>query len=343
MTDNGIFAFNITSSESFLEKDLKERNNSVYKTLKPVFNNILIINGERNIFISSKNNSCKLSAENISGNLNKRKIKNKFFTQRYINYRLNKYNQDFINTVYNNSDKTIPYNKVLKPVLYQMETVVWSSYFSASLKNMALIFNKYGFLLYPFFFILALALIISGKKVNILSGLSMSAGLNMMTLELIIIYLFQVHIGSLYSQIGAITAVFMLGSALGVLVEKKINSGSDNKKGISFSMILMSFVAVFLFSYSYANIINVLSGYIFLISLNLLTGLSGGMFFSSAVRNEDKNTSALIYSMDTLGAGIGSLITLSSLICRAGVNNSCLMIFTSLFILLVIIRMKKYR
>lgn len=65
LTDNGIFAFNITSSESFLEKDLKERNNSVYKTLKPVFNNILIINGERNIFISSKNNSCKLSAENI--------------------------------------------------------------------------------------------------------------------------------------------------------------------------------------------------------------------------------------------------------------------------------------
>ncbi len=53
LAPNGILAFGLPSSENYLNRELRRRNGSIYATLREVFPHVIILPGDRNVFLAS--------------------------------------------------------------------------------------------------------------------------------------------------------------------------------------------------------------------------------------------------------------------------------------------------
>jgi hypothetical protein len=126
LNKKGVFAFKLPSSENFWTTALQKRNASIYKTLKAVFNDIVVLPGTSNIFIAS-NDSLTRDPVILSERLRSRRSENKLVTPEYINYI---YKNDRFNEIAGLlNDSTAVINTDIKPICYQYTTAIWLSKF----------------------------------------------------------------------------------------------------------------------------------------------------------------------------------------------------------------------
>ena len=305
LNKKGIFAFRLPSSENFWTPALQKRNASVYKSLKNVFKDIVVLPGTSNIFIASNYLLIRDPAI-LSERLRSRQVQNKLVTPEYVNYI---YKNDRFNEISGLlNDNTAMMNTDIKPVCYQYTLAIWFSKFFPGAEQWDLTLTRITqsslskMLLGLFIF----ALIISGRKWKYFrrSFLVFIAGFQGMVLEIILLLNYQMHNGILFQNIGLLIMGFMLGLASGSWIVDRII-----RKFTGILLIISSIIIYLLLGYliSSGNINTFFNSLTALIISGFLT--SGIFAYASRYNVDDqKRIISSLYSSDLLGGLAGSVL-----------------------------------
>ena|GEM_PF-4659265 len=150
-----------------------------------------------------------------------------------------------------------------------------------------------------------------------------STGIVAITVQLVLLLLFQSTFGMVYGAIGVLVALFMVGNGLGALVAKKLSPSNRNILLVLIAYIVLVTVIVF-FSYSFR------SGMFSLFLFFLFNGVSGfivGLRFGVLVK---RVRPSVAYGTDLLGAAAGTATAFLLL-------PSCGVILTLLFLLILLV------
>ena len=305
LNKKGVFAFKLPSSENLWTPALQKRNASIYKSLKAVFKDIVVLPGTSNIFIAS-NDSLIRDPVILSERLRSRRNENKLVTPEYINYI---YKNDRFNEIAGLlNDSTAAINTDIKPICYQYTLAIWLSKFFPGSEKWDFTLTKITqtpltkMLLGFFIFILILA----GRKWKSFrrSFLVFIAGFQGMVLEIILLLNYQMHNGILFQNIGLLIMGFMFGLASGSWIMNRII-----KKYIGFLLITSSIIMYLLLGVliNSGDINTFLNSFIALVISGFLT--SGIFAFASRFNVEDqKKIISPLYTSDLLGGVSGSLL-----------------------------------
>jgi spermidine synthase len=301
----GIFAFKLPSSENFWTSALQKRNASVYKSLKAVFKDIVVLPGTSNIFIAS-NDLLIRDPVILSERLRSRRNLNKLVTPQYINYIYK--NDRFEEIAILLNDSTTAINTDIKPICYQYTITIWLSKFFPGSEQWDLTLTRIaqtplskmllGFLIF--------IIILAGRKWKTFrrSFIVFIAGFQGMVLEIILLLNYQMHNGILFQNIGILIMGFMLGLTLGAWVVNKIIKNYTGILLIILSIIIYLLLGVLISS---GNINTFVITFVALVISGFLT--SGIFAFASRFNVVDqKKIISPLYSSDLLGGVVGSVL-----------------------------------
>lgn len=344
LNPDGIFSIGITSNENYLSEELKNFNGCIYKTLKEVFKEVDIISGGKLLFFATpKEGALTTDSHILSQRFIDRKIQTTYIDEHYFPYRLIKDRIAFVKKEiegYKGVDNTD-----FHPISYFYDIVLWSTQFSTSLRlffNWFAKINLYwiaGLLIVLVF----LHLLISKKRPQFANTAIpiaiMTTGYAGITLEIILLFGFQILYGYVYHRIGIIIASFMVGLVIGTLLMNQILTRVNDKQGIrtftqiEFSIfiysLLLPLVFIFLSHLKTQASIFIAVELLFPI-LTIITGIFVGAEFPLANKLYLKDfhnvgsTAGLIYGFDLFGACSGGLLSTILFIPILGIFQSCI-------------------
>lgn len=313
LDQNGILAFKIRSSENLWTQQLTERNRGIYNSLKSAFDNVLVLPGVVNIFVTSKS-ELTTDVKLLSDRFNERKLETKLVSPRYINYIFTNDRFAEIKKLLSSGIQNI--NSDLQPVCYSYTISIWLSKFFPNLANsenlsLKIVELKTSPVFYVIIIILLGIIVWTRKSVRLKRAvLVFTAGLVGMILEIILILLYQNKNGILFRDIGFLLMAFMVGLSLGSFIVQKLFMLTKNKLllGIflvlGFSLLNISIYCLIKF--------DLMSSLPFISAALLLDGIFVAGVFSFASLYKVENRQAVIsplYSADLIGGCFGSLIT----------------------------------
>lgn len=310
---DGILSVRISAPPDIIGPLFAQFLNTVYSTLATSFHNVIVLPAAKTTFIVSDenlplDNLVSILKERIAlKNLNLSYVNRYFFDYNFTDEKLN-----YIQAGIKKAESHI--NTDLKPVCYYYTTILWGGIMSENLKN---IFIKL-FQLNPIFFLLPLVLIFFlFRRKAIIYFSVFSIGASEISVEVILLILFQVLYGYIYGWVGAIIAFFMLGLASGTLYYLKSQHFSRNLitmlSNIEF-VISLYFTMIILLSMIRLPVANIIIPILIFIG-----GFLGGLHFPVSVKILGKEKAGIIYSVDLLGSSLGALVTAVILIPILGI------------------------
>jgi spermidine synthase len=310
LTKNAVIGFSVSGSSNYLSEESRKLYSSLYNTLKTVFSNVIIVPGNKNYFIASDSPLTHKIADSIE----ERGLKTQYVNRYYIQDDLVKQRAE---TIMDKLSSKVKINRDFKPVTYLLDLKQWVSYFN---------FNYWMPLIFAG--LLALYFLIRLHPVNL--GM-FSAGLAGASIEVLLLVVFQILYGYVYNIVGIIVTVFMVGLAFGTYYREKIVKKTSVHNFYCIQLALGGFALllplVFLIFKNF-HVPSFLIHAIFFI-LMFITSALVGMIFSLASQLRLKKLVRIasdVYSVDLLGAGIGSFLVTVYLIPVLGVINVCLVI-----------------
>jgi spermidine synthase len=292
-TQNTIISYSLATSGNYLNKENIRLHSIIYQTIRKVFSNLIIVPGNRNYFLAS-DNPISLDYKSL---FNSRNIETLYVNPNYIDDRSLKQRSELIQ---NTLDPSAPVNTDLTPTALWAQTINFFSLFNMN-TGILLLF-------------LLLLLLLPLFRLNLVSSSVYITGFTASSLEMLILFAFQVIFGYLYAAAGLIFAVFMAGLSLGVRQQKKWGDFSLFKvqilmmivallvsciililTKISSGFLLVPIIGVIIFIPAY------ITGHQFALALNKLPG-------------EDENKTGYLYGVDLLGSALGLLIISAVLI-----------------------------
>lgn len=360
LSPGGIFSFRVSSAENYISQELGLYLSSLYRTLKLNFPEVLVLPGSNNVFLASNKRGLLFGSwQKFVDRLKEREIPTKFVNENFLPDRLSPMRMKYLeNAIYGEGSRTLSpkmsrINHDLKPISYFYNTILWSKQFHSAEKSVFLFLSEVK----PFWFIAVITVIfgigfsicaISRSK---LPNLSLSAifmaGFTSIFLEMIIVLSFQIFYGYIYSKIGLILTLFMLGLAFGAfLMQKRASQKRINFKNLIliqfFQVALVSFLLLLILYFSEISPPELLVE-CFLLLVITLSGIIGGMEFTLAnhlflsaeggsVYGREKKTTKRAgtgYSVDLFGSSLSSILASAILIPLLGIP-------TTLSLLLVI-------
>jgi spermidine synthase len=209
-------------------------------------------------------------------------------------------------------------NTDTNPSCYYYSLVLWSGRASELLRKILESSAKVhrGFLLLPLF--LVLVFIRSRRRVVYCSVAC--AGATAISLEIVLIVLFQAMQGYLYGWIGAMTAAFMAGLGAGAYLCRTLGRrflhGAAIFRGLAAghaAFALFSIAAIFMIArYS-------IGSWAMLPLLLVLTGVVAGVFFPLALDIAGDGGAGFVYGFDLAGASVAAVATTVILIPAQGI------------------------
>jgi spermidine synthase len=337
LTKVGVIAFKIRSSENIWTRQLTERNAGIYNAVKSSFGNVLVLPGVTNIFIAS---SSKIITDPnlLIERFNSRNLETKLVTPQYINYIFTNDRFAEIQTLL--SSKPHGINSDLQPVCYSYTISIWLSKFFPNLAYsenplIKIINLKNSLMIFIIVILFIGTVIITRKFIGLRRFVFVFlAGVIGMTLEIILILLYQNKNGILYRDIGILLMMFMIGLSLGAYIVDRIfvkmkNQFKGNRiLGIS---LLLGFVVLTFFVYIFLKA-DLITNIFFISAALLLDGIFVSGIFSFVSLYKVENQQAVIsqlYTADLVGGSLGSLLASLILIPVFG-------FYTSLFLMVIL-------
>jgi len=294
LVQGGIVSLSITSSENYQTEATKKLNSVIYTTLSKVFDNVIIIPGERNIFIAAD----KELSYDIPTAIADRRIETEYVNEYYL---LGKLTQDRIIDAEKSASLNVKSNTDFFPSAYYLHIRTWLEQSKFNL----------GILIAAILVLLTLYL----YKIKPVPLSIFTTGFAAAGLQLIILIGFQISYGYVYKWIGAIIAMFMAGLAIGAYFENRLRL---KKKDL-----IMLEIGISVFAFILPFILLVMSGLSFVIPLlALLLALLVGLEFPLAARIQN---SATIFTADFIGAAAGVFLA-SLLLPLIGIFGVCFFI-----------------
>jgi spermidine synthase len=310
LNEKGIMSFSISGSSNYLSEETLNLYSSLFKTLEKKFKNIIIIPGRNNYFMASDTNL----TYDITGRIEKRKLNTQYVNRYYIQSDLlEKRGKGMVGQL---NDKA-EINSDFKPYTYSLKIRQWLSHFKF---NFWLPLGVFAFIALYFLFYL-----------HPLNRGMFTAGFTGASLEIVLLVSFQIMFGSVFQMVGVIITVFMAGLAFGTYYRQWIVSKLliSNFYKLKYSLAAYSlFIPVLLLTLHSSDIpafiIQILFGIMMFIAAALV-----GMIFSMASKLRLKKPvfiASEIYSVDLIGAAIGSFVVSVYLIPWLGLLNVCFLI-----------------
>jgi len=320
---SGIVSTSLSSSANYMGKESREYHTALFSTMKLIFNNVIIIPGQKNFFIASDN---KLSNE--IGSLSKHKnINSEYVNHYYIDDELIAERRDKIES---EISEGVAINYDFFPITYVLQIKLWLSKFNFEVLLIVLVLLVIAFVIIPRLHIVNLGLF--------------STGFSATSLEVLFLIAFQIIYGYIYFMLGIFITVFMLGIVLGSLwISKKIKISYKNYSFIQYLIGILAIIAPII-------IINLSSGQpgsfivhsVFTVLMLVVGILTGVQFtFGSNLRYASiLKTASGSYSADLLGSAFGAILVVTVLIPLFGLIKVCLIIGILNFITGLIILIK---
>jgi len=317
LRQNGVAVFKLSTSESYIGRELRILNASFLKTLDKAFPHTLVIPSNYNYFFASEDNVLIANPDILTERFNKRNIETKYFKPFVLNQTLSPLRIKYINESLKYDEKT-KINHDLFPVSYLYNILIWASYFKTGLKS--LFYSMINLSIYHLFIAMVLIFIIlrvlafKYKKIALPLVIG-TLGFAAMSLQLIVLLTFQSVYGYAYHIVGLIITLFMAGLAGGSFTatanyHKIIEPLKFIKGTIIAFIIYIVFLLIFIANSFYAPLISkfVLPLAIFLISFPI------GFVFPLAAKSYRETEAKIgriagtLYGMDLAGGAVAAVI-----------------------------------
>ncbi|MEW6096950.1 MAG: methyltransferase [bacterium] len=343
LNTDGVFSIGVTSDENYLSEELKNFNGCIYKTLKEVFEEVIIAPGQHLLFFASpKEGVLTYDTQVLAQRFTARKIQTTYVDEYYFPYRLLQDRIVFVKEEI--EDYNYHANTDFYPICYFYNIVLWSTQFYTSIR---LFFNWFAKInLYWIFGLLVglvfLHVLICKKRAQFTNTsipiAIMTTGYAGLSLEIILIFGFQVLYGYIYHRIGMIVASFMIGLVIGTLLMNQLLNKINDEQGIrtlakiEFSIVIYSFLLpiIFLILSNLKTQASIFIAVELLFPiLTIITGIFVGAEFPLANKLYLKDfhkvgkTAGLIYGFDLFGACLGGLLSTILFIPILGIFQTC--------------------
>jgi spermidine synthase len=331
----GVLAFTLPGSLTYLGKELKDLNACILNSVKEVFRYVRVIPGDYNLFLASNFSAInQTDVEVLLRRIKQRNIRPHLLLPAYLRYRLKKeWGSWFAKQMQTATRRT---NEDFRPLAVFKNLVFWSAQFNPWLIKPLNILEKIGLFEIAIIILLTFSCLfcLSRFRFGMVIPLCIStSGFFGMTASLILIFSFQIIYGYIYYQIGMLISVFMAGVATGSILMGRYRD----------SFILAKFTDRGLFSFLESAIIGVtaLLGIVFFMYkpwlpffflLCFVAGLTLAAEFPLAIRiylnDPDKigEGAGLLYACDLLGAAVAGLFSSIWFLPILGLFNTCIIV-----------------
>ncbi|MGB9706647.1 MAG: hypothetical protein ACPLXP_01040 [Microgenomates group bacterium] len=298
LNEKGIFVLIFYLPTDYQSEEAARFGGSVYQTLKNVFPFLELLTPEDQLLFLASKSKIEVNPANIAPRFSD------YFWYQFKNPQREKITQRLKTTA-------VKINSDFSPAAFFYSQLFWQTIFNFRLPKLI---SKMVFI-FPFFLIGGLGFLLSKTKRNLRLGvLAASSSFILLSLEILLVFLFQIKIGYLYSQISLIFASVLLGIGIGVI--KKINTRFLGYLPILGALFLLGRNPIFWFSTAF-----------------FLGVIGGGIFatINNIYFKKNKNP-GYIYAFDLFGGVFGAFLTSSLLLPAFGLKG--LLIFLASVILI---------
>jgi spermidine synthase len=339
LNEGGVFSFRVSSAENYISRELGLYLSSIYRTLKSAFAEVRILPGSNNVFLASEEKGLLFDDWKILGaRLSRRNISTRFVNENFLPDRLSPLRLALLEDAI--SEKEGRLNSDLKPICYFYNGILWGKQFKSLEKSILLHLSGVHSAWLPGAIVLAfsagflLCMLGRSKSSNLALAAIFAAGFTSIFVEIIVVLSFQMFHGYIYSMIGLIFTLFMLGLFVGAAaVQEGASRGRIGFKGLALVQllqlvfVLLLLMVVWAFAKSAAPDLVVLAVLLFFVTVS---GILGGVLFALAnhlfLRRETTRRAGTGYSIDLFGASLSSLLAAAILIPLLGIPASLVML-----------------
>lgn len=291
LAPNGIFVTALPSSPSAPSRTLRKLQASVWKALREAFPETIVLPDETILFLSSTGGGLTYDPRVLLQRFAERTIRADYISEGYITYRMttDRIPQTLASLEEGAAATT---NRDLVPVAAFYQNLFWLDLFSPRLSAVfEPVAGAFGLV---FAAALVLAIVILRRSPPLASvGI---AGFSLMSLEMVVVFLYQTFVGYLYDRIALLISALMLGMACGVLVGRRSRSPSRYHAGIILFCGAIPVLLAHAASESMIILMAVLSGF-----------LCAALFPIATALSPTRNTGT-VYGVDLLGSCLGALL-----------------------------------
>jgi len=347
LNENGITIFRLSSNPNCFSQQQAELFASLKNTLEKVFKQTIITPGETSCFMSCVSDGIltddwKILIERAK----ERNIVTDYVREYYLYADFSRDRFDYITNRlkdYKNTD----INTDFKPISYYYDIILWSSHFNFTfIKIFKFIKSNIIYFLFAFLFFLIVFLFTFRDLKTKISFVIATTGFIEMSIQIIVLIVFQILYGYIYYKLSIIFTVFMVGLIIGACVSNKtIESALHINSIISYR--LKKFIKIQLFMcinlFFLIFIFFILNKFrrneiIFFIGDNLvlsfivplITGFIGGYQFPLGnalyYSGSQEIIAGRIYGYDLFGSCLGGILISVIFIPVVGIYFSCLIL-----------------
>jgi len=313
LTKEGVLSLSLGHYENYLSKELARLIATAHRTLKKVFDNVLIIPGGRTFFLASDG---PLYSD-IAARIEQTGIQTQLVNRAYLSAMLT---PDRLADMDRAISEKAVVNKDFSPVLYYYHLLYWISQFKV----------RFGIL----GGVLLLAFAVYLFRIRAVPFAIFTTGFAASSLEVVLLVGFQILYGYVYNQLGLIVTMFMLGLAVGSFVMNRMlprRSRRDLVK-LEFSIAVYAGLLPFILmglGHASGEVVYSLSAKVVFPLLTLGLGALVGMEFPLAGKADFEriaSTAARLYTADFVGACLGAILVSTILIPVMGMVTVCLIV-----------------
>jgi len=308
----GVFSLGLSYSPNYLSRNEALMIGSVYKALKQVFTNVVLVPGEELYLISS---DAALSV-NITGLITRKRVQGEYVNTDYLDQAsLDERSKKLKELLEGLSGAWV--NTDFHPVAYVNYLLTW--------------FEKLPPPLVLFFFLGALVVVLffyaarRGKE-----GFTvLSTGFCASSLTTLLLIGFQVVRGGVYYEVSLLVTAFMTGLGVGTLFATVFFKRVNKKLLVVNEVLIVLFVLFFVSLVFWVGAWNDFGVRLFFLACMLCLGLLVSAEFilaSRLVRGGGARVLGELYSCDLIGASVGSFTTSVFLFPFLGLTTTCLIL-----------------
>ena len=312
LNPDGVVSLSISSSENYMNVEIRKLNSAIYKTLNAVFKNIIIIPGDKNYFIASDTN--------LSYDINSLLEKKNIETVYVKNYLSGKITEDRIASVNRSLNENVGLNRDFFPISYYYDLLYWSSHFRFNLNLLAILF--------------IIAIVVLIHRSNVVSFSIFTTGFTATSLEMVLIIAFQIIYGYIYSMVGMLVTMFFGGLAIGSSYMSMFAKNKEVKDLVKLEIsvfiyaLILPLILISLKNFETTFLLSLSSKIVFPLLIIIIALLAGLEFpLASKLHSKDVPTTAgELYYSDFMGGCIGAMLTSTFLIPLLGIIYTCLIV-----------------
>jgi spermidine synthase len=324
LNPDGVVALEIASNADYLSRELTEYNGIIYKTLKKVFPNVVLVPGETlRLFGCREASWLSDDPDTLSSRIT---VPTQYVTEHHLPYEFYRERIDYVRGILDGFTPGI-LNTDFRPISYYYDIVLKGAYFSHWFRRMFLFFSQVPAWATLLTLTLIFALVGLATRPAVLGiGILGATGIGA---QLLLLLCFEVLYGYVYHKIGIITGGFMLGVAIGARWTEKKNSRLSFVIGSMMAYLGILFLVIRWLSHTYVE-----SFQFFFFVMPVLAGMLTGCAWNLAnhqliARGESvKRSSGLLNGMDLFGSCAGSFLISVFFIPIYGINFCFLLLAT---------------